>query len=154
VRTLLDPVVVVGLKAAVTPVGSPVALKVTVLANPPVRGIEIVLIPLAPRFTVKLVGDADTAKSGGGGAFTVSIKFAFCVRPPPVPVMITLTRPVAAVLDAVRVKVLLVPVANAGLNVAVTPLGRLLALKLTPAENPPLRVIVIVLIPLAPRLIV
>jgi hypothetical protein len=69
-------------------------------------------------------------------------------------VTVTLVIPSAALLDAVRVSVLLVPVVDAGLNVAVTPLGNPLALKATLAEKPPLRVIVIALVPLAPRLIV
>jgi len=69
-------------------------------------------------------------------------------------VTVTLVIPVAAVADAVRVSVLLVPVVEAGLNVAVTPLGNTPALKATAEEKPPLRVIVIALAPLAPRLIV
>ena len=76
------------------------------------------------------------------------------VSPPPVPVTVTLTIPVAAVPDAASVSVLLVPVVDAGLNVAVTPVGNPLALKATLEENPPVRVIVIALVPLAPRLIV
>src|SRR5437667_304748 len=64
VRTLLVPVVVVvcGLKLAVTPVGNPLAVKATVLANPFKRVIVIVLVPLAPRFTVKLAGLVDRLK--------------------------------------------------------------------------------------------
>jgi hypothetical protein len=60
--------------------------------------------------------------------------------------------PAVAALDTVRVSALLVPVVDvdAGLNVAVTPLGNPLALNVTLEEKPPVRVIVIVLIPLAP----
>lgn len=76
------------------------------------------------------------------------------VSPPPVPVTVTLTIPSAAALDAASVRALLVPVVDAGLNVAVTPLGNPLALKATLEEKPPLRVIVIALVPPAPRLIV
>src|SRR5262245_53371465 len=68
--------------------------------------------------------------------------------------MVTLIIPVAAVADAVKFSVLLVPVVDAGLNAAVTPLGNPPALKATAEEKPPLRVIVIALVPLAPRLIV
>ena len=69
VRTLLVPVVVVvcGLKPAVTPVGNPLAVKATVLANPFNRVIVIVLVPLALRATVKLAGLAEREKSGIGG---------------------------------------------------------------------------------------
>ena len=53
-----------------------------------------------------------------------------------------------------RVRRLLPPVAGFGLKLAVTPAGNPLAVKETPAVKPPVRVIVIVLVPLAPRLIV
>src|SRR5215813_12806185 len=86
--------------------------------------------------------------------FTVRLKVVERVRPPPVPLTVTFTVPVVAALVAARVSALLVPVVVAGLKVAVTPLGNPLALKATLAENPPLRVIVIALVPLAPRLIV
>lgn len=91
-------------------------------------------------------------KSGAG--LTVRTNVVVRVSPPPVPVTVTLAIPVAAVADADRVSMLLVPVADAGLNVAVTPLGNPPALKATAEEKPPLRVIVIALVPLAPRLIV
>jgi hypothetical protein len=62
--------------------------------------------------------------------------------------------PLVAALDAARVSVLLAPVVDGGLNVAVTPLGNPLALKATADVNPPLRVIAIELVPLPPGLIV
>ena len=52
------------LKEAVTPVGSPEALKATVPLNPFFGVTVIVLVPLAPRATVKEVGEADRLKSG------------------------------------------------------------------------------------------
>jgi len=64
VSALLPPVVEDGLNVAVTPLGSPVALKDTALVNPPLRVIVIVLAPLAPRLTVRLVGLADSVKFG------------------------------------------------------------------------------------------
>src|SRR5262245_63107069 len=85
------------------------------------------------------------------GVVTERTRVVVRVSPPPVPVTVTLVIPVAAVLDAVRVSVLLVPVVDAGLNAAVTPLGNPPALKATAEEKPPLRVIVIALVPLAPR---
>src|SRR5262249_62106514 len=73
-----------------------------------------------------------------------------CVKPPPIPVTVTVAGPVAAVLDAVKVRELEFPVAEAGLKVGVTPAGKLLALNVTLPVNPPVRVIVITTIPLAP----
>ena len=63
VRTLVV-VVEVGLNAAVTPVGRPVADKATLLLNPPVGVTVIVLVPLLPCVMVKLLGDAESEKLG------------------------------------------------------------------------------------------
>src|SRR5262245_44471469 len=76
------------------------------------------------------------------------------VRLPPVPLTVTVERPVVAVLEAVRVKVVLAPVVEAGEKLAVTPLGRPLAVKATLPVKPPVRVIAIVLVTLDPRLTV
>lgn len=72
------------------------------------------------------------------------------VRPPPVPVTVTVAGPRVAALDADRVSVLLVPVVEEGLKLAVTPLGKPLALSVTLLAKPPVRGIVIVLVPFAP----
>jgi hypothetical protein len=48
VTALLVPVVDGGLKLAVTPLGNPLALKATLLVNPPTRVMERVLAALAP----------------------------------------------------------------------------------------------------------
>jgi hypothetical protein len=69
------------------------------------------------------------------------------------PVTITVTVPVAAVLLAANVNVL-VPGVAMGLNDAVTPLGRPDADKLTLALKPFCGLTVIVLVPLAPCVIV
>ena len=66
VTVLLVPVTAAGVNAAVTPAGSPLALKATAPVNPPVRVIVIVLLALAPRFTVTADGLADCEKSGFG----------------------------------------------------------------------------------------
>ena len=65
--------------------------------------------------------------------------------------MVTVAGPRVAVLEAVKVKVLLVPVVEAGLKLGVTPVGKPLALNATAFENPPVRVIVITLDAFAPR---
>jgi len=64
--------------------------------------------------------------------------------------MVTVADPAVAAPDAVSVSALLVPVVEAGLKLAVTPLGNPLAASATLLVKPPLRVIVIVLAPLAP----
>jgi hypothetical protein len=58
----------------------------------------------------------------------------------------------AALLDAVKVMVLKAPVVEAGLKVAVTPLGRLLALRATLPANPPVLAMLTVLVLLVPWL--
>jgi len=63
--------------------------------------------------------------------------------------MITFAAPVVAVLDAVKVKVL-VPVVDAGLKLAVTPAGSVPTLSATLPVNPPVGVTVTVLVPVPP----
>src|SRR5262245_54766493 len=87
-------------------------------------------------------------------SFTVRLTVVVRVRLPPVPVTVIVAAPSVAVLDAASVRTLLLPVAGFGLGVAVTPAGNPLALNVTPPVKPPVRVIVIVLAPVAPRLIV
>ena len=65
---------------------------------------------------------------------------------------VTVVVPAVAVLETVKVSALLVLVADAGLNAAVTPAGKPLALRATAAVNPPVRVMPIVLVPVAPIL--
>jgi hypothetical protein len=151
VRVLAFPVVGVGLKLAVTPAGNSLALNATLPVKPPVRVIVIVLVPLAPRLIVKLVGFAASAKSGVGCGFTVRLIVVVRVSPPPVPVMATAAGPSVAVAEAVNVTALLVPVVEAGLKLAVTPVGNPLALSPTLPVKPPVRVIVIALLAVEPR---
>jgi hypothetical protein len=154
VRTLLAPVAGFGLKPAVTPVGNPLALNVTPAVNPPVRAMLIVLVPVAPRLIVRLGGLAERVKFGVATSFTVRLIDTLRVRPPPAPVTATVAAPSVAVLDAVRVRMLLPPVAGFGLKLPDTPDGNTPRLNVTPAVNPPVRVMVIVLVPLAPRFMV
>ena len=149
VITELPPVAGFGLKLTVRPVGK-LALNITPAVKPPVRVMVIVLVPLAPRATFRLVGEADSAKSGVCGWVMFTLIVTVRVRPPPVPVIITVDAPSVAVLDAVSVRTRLSPVGGAML--ADTPIGDPLTLKSTALLKPPLRVIVIVLVPLAPRL--
>jgi hypothetical protein len=72
------------------------------------------------------------------------------VRVPPTPVTVIVAGPVAAVPEAVRVNMLLAPPADAGLKAAVTPAGSPAALSATLDVNPPVRVMLIVLVALPP----
>ncbi len=72
--------------------------------------------------------------------------------PPPVPVTVTVAAPSVAVLDAVNVSVLVV-VVDAGLNAAVTPAGRPVALKTMLLLKPPVGATVMVLLAVDPWLI-
>jgi hypothetical protein len=144
---VLVPVVLLGLKVAVTPLGKPVAEKFTLALNPFCGVTVIVLVPPAPWKKFRLAGDAESVKSAA--PFTVRAIVVVLVKRPEVPVMVTLTMPVVAVLLAVRVKVL-VPVVLVGLNDAVTPFGSPDADKLTLLLKPFCEVTEIVLVPLAP----
>lgn len=64
-----------GLNEAVTPLGSPEADKVTLDENPFKRLMVMELVPLAPRATLRLLGNAERLKSGGGvEELTVSVR--------------------------------------------------------------------------------
>ena len=65
--------------------------------------------------------------------------------------MVTVAGPRVAVVEAVKVTVLLVPVVEAGLKLGVTPVGKPLALNATLLLKPPARVIVIALFAVEPR---
>jgi hypothetical protein len=74
---------------------------------------------------------------------------AVCESVPLTPVTVTVAAPRVALLDAVKVSVL-VPVVEAGLKAAVTPAGKPLALNATLPVNPPEGVTVIVLVVVPP----
>ena len=140
---VLEPVVLAGLKEAVTPLGRPDADKPT-LPLKPLCGVTVtVLVPLAPCAKLKVFGEANRLKVGGKA--TVSEIVAVLLKLPTVPVMVTGNVPVIAV-AAVKVNVLVLAV-EAGLKEAVTPLGRPEADKLTFAVKPFRGVTVIVLAP-------
>jgi hypothetical protein len=142
-----------GLKVAVTPVGKPVADKVTLPLKPFSGETVIVLEPLAPCGIVKPFGVAERVKFGGVTAVTVREIVVLFVKLPEVPVMVTVAGPATAVLLADRVNVLVLA-AGLGLKVAVTPFGRPDTEKLTLPVKPFSAATVIVLVPLAPCAIV
>src|ERR1700749_2166480 len=109
-------------KPAVTPLGKPLAARLTAELKLFWLVMMIVLVPLLPCLTVRDEGDAPMVKFGVPPAFTVSETVVVATRLPDVPVMVTVAVPVVAVALAVKLNVLLVAV-GLGLNAAVTPLG-------------------------------
>ena len=71
--SVLVPVVLVGLKVAVTPLGRPEAIRATFPAKLFRFATEMVLVPLRPFVTVRLVGEAERLKSGVAEAAGVSV---------------------------------------------------------------------------------
>jgi len=94
----------------------------------------------AEGFSVKLPGDTPA---------TVRVKVVVSVSVPEVPVIVTVAVPTVAVLLAANVSTLEL-VEDAGLNDAVTPLGRPVAAKDTLPVNPPVPVTVMVSVALLP----
>ena len=139
-----------GLKVAVTPLGKPLAVKVTAPVNPLSGFTVIVLVPLAPCRTLKVAGAAAMVKSGEAGAVTVRLTAAVWVSPLLVPVTMTLAMPIVAALLAEKVSVLL-PVEDTAPKLAVTPVGRPLALNATVPVKPLSALTVIVSVAVAPR---
>ena len=81
----------------------------------------------------------------------MSVTVVVFVKPPPVPVTVMVLLPVLALEVAANLRVdVPVPVIDAGVKVAVTPDGRVLADKVTAESNPPVTVLVIVVLPELP----
>src|SRR6476469_1161090 len=142
-----------GLKLAVTPVGTPDAERATAELNPPLTAVDIVVLPELPCITERLAGEAAIVKLGAAAAFTVRVTVVVWVTPPPVAVTVTVEVPVVAVLPAVNVSVEL-PLPGAaielGLKLAVTPAGRPEADKATAELKPPLVDVEMVALPEEP----
>jgi hypothetical protein len=143
--------VLLGLKEAVTPLGCPEAVKLTLAAKPFCGTTVIVLAPFPPWKKLRLLGAAESVKLPL--VFTVKAIVVELPKKPEVPLMVTLTTPTAAVALEVNVTVLVL-VVLAGLNVAVTPLGRPVADSLTALLKPFTGMTVIVLVPTLPCVIV
>lgn len=147
--SVLDEVVLEGLKVAVTPLGRPDADRLTVPLKPFTGLTVIVLVALLARRTLTLAGDADSVKSGTTGALTVSVRVVVRVSVPEAPVTVRVKVPVAAPLAAVSVSVL-VEVVLAGLKLAVTPEGSPEIERFTVPLKPLTGFTVMVLFPLLP----
>ena len=138
------PVAGFGLKLAVAPVGSPLALRLTLPVKPPVRVMLIVYVVLAPAEMDREVGEAESEKSAAGaGAVTTSVTDVAWLRLPLTPVIVTLYVPVGVLVEVVT-DIVEVEVVGFGLNVAAAPAGSPLALSVTLPVNPPDCVIVMV----------
>ena len=141
----------VGLKAAVTPLGRPLAESETVPVKPFCAPIVIVLGLPVPCAMLRVVGEAARVKFGLADAVTVRLMVAVCVREPETPVTVTVKVPVAAPALAVKVSVdEPLVVTDVGLNAAVTPLGRPEADSDTVPVKPLIAPIVIVSVPVPP----
>ena len=138
-----------GLNEAAAPAGSPLALSVTVCADPLTTAVPIVLVPLLPWTRVKLPGLALIEKSSVMGAVTLSEIEVEWVADVPVPVTVTVPAGVDDVVLIVRVE-LLPALTELGLNVAVAPAGSPLALSVTVCADPLTKAVPIVLVPLVP----
>lgn len=144
---VLVPVVLAGLNAGVTPLGRPDADNAT-LPLKPLSGFTVMALePLAPCVMVRLLGEAESVKFGGG--FTVRESIVELDRLPAEPAMVTVAVPVVAEALAVSVNVL-VPVVLVGLKDGVTPAGKPEAERLTLLLKPLSALMVTVLVPLPP----
>src|SRR5262249_7775449 len=136
-----------GVNEAETPLPSPETENVT-LPLKPFEGVTVMaVVPLLPRATFKLDGDAERLKFGP--AVTVREIVVEALKLPDVPVTVTSNIPVTATVLALSCSVL-IPVVLGGLNDAVTPLGKPEADKLTLSLKPLSGVTLMVLEPLLP----
>src|SRR5262245_55977388 len=123
VSVLAAPVAGFALKLAVTPEGKPVAASITAPAKPAVRATLIVVAAVDPWMGVTLGGAVESVTPAPG--FTVTlIDVVWLETPVAIPVTLTVAGPGVAVAAAVKVRVLLAPVAGFALKVAVTPIGK------------------------------
>lgn len=145
------PDVLPAVKAAVTPDGNPDVVYVTVALNPPTALTVIVLVTEPLSGTDTLVGEAESVKLWG--TVTVTPRVVVSVSEPEVPVMVAVTALEVIAADEVAVSVTTsVPEVPAA-KLAVTPLGRPDAVKVTAPVNPSTGVIVMVLVAVPPWVI-
>ena len=126
----------VGLKEAVTPLGIPDAVNATLPVNPPTSVTVMVSVPLDPCLMDREDAEGLRVKPVVTLGLTVREMVVLSVVVPEAPLMVTVTGPpVVAELLAVSVSTLL-PVVGLVPNVAVTPLGRPEAARVTLPVNP------------------
>ena len=143
----LAPVVGLVPNTAVTPLGKPDAASVTLPVNPPESITVMVSVPLLPSAIDSADAERESVKFGG--PVTVRLIVVDAVSVPEVPVIVTVDVPAMAVALAVSVS-RLAPVVGLVPNIAVTPLGKPDAARVTLPVNPPVPVTVMVSVPLPP----
>lgn len=121
------------LNETVTPVGRPEAVSVTALVKP-VLGVTVMVLAAVAACRTLNVG-VEVPTENCAGAATVNEIAIVELRLPDLPVTVTVAAPVVAVELAVKVNVLVV-VVLAGLNAAVTPVGRPETVSATAPVNP------------------
>jgi hypothetical protein len=137
------PVIVVGLKLTVVPLGAPAADRLIALLKPPLTVVVIVEVPELPCTTLTEAGAAERVKLGAG--VTVRVTVALCWIPPPFPFTVIGYVPSAVLDPTVMVIVELpAPVIVLGLKATVVPLGAPAADRLIALLKPPLTVVVTV----------
>jgi predicted cation transporter len=129
----------VGANLAVTPFGNPLIDIVIADLNPPSEAVEMPKALELPAVTVTPVA---LLASVNVGTATVNATLAARVKPPPLPLMMTVELFAVALLAAENVTVTgAVPLIVADDSLTVTPAGAPLALKVTTKPNPPCAVI-------------
>ena len=114
---------VAGLAVTVTPVGSPLLVRVTSPVKL-VRTSVAVVVPDAPAATERVVGATLSAMLDDGGAVTVTVRVAVAFATPvPVPVIVIVLGPTGTAAPTSTVIVDVVPVALCGLNDTFIPFG-------------------------------
>ena len=148
VNTLVELVGLVP-NVAVTPLGNPDAARVKLPVNPHAPSNDMVSVPLVPWAIDSAVAEGTSVKLAG--AVMASSMVVVAVKKPEVPVMVIVEAPALQpiVLLAVSVSTL-DPVAGLVPNVAVTPLGRPEAARVTLPLKPPTSVTVMVSVVLLP----
>jgi len=144
------PVMEVGLKATVTPVGWPLADNVTAELKPPETVEVIVDFPDLPRTTDTELGEAERLKPGGVPVTVRETMVVWMVLPA---VPVTVMGYVPGTADKATVMVIVdvpAPFMEAGLKPTVTPVGWPVADNLTAELKPPKTVEVIVDVPELP----
>lgn len=139
--------VVAGLNETVTPLGRPAAASVALPLKPFLGVTVMVLVAVAPCTTFSVEAEVVTEKLAAGARVNVTATVVF--RLPDVPVMVTVLVPTAALALATTLNVLAVAVA-AGLNDAVTPLGRPETARFTVPLNPPTGATLMETVPVPP----